>query len=100
VHIEVADCRPGVGWLPGRLGELVDRWQPVSVGYDAAGPALDVADVVQRSGQALSALKAREYAAACAGLLEAIVADPPLVRVRAASARWTRPPTTPPGALG
>ena len=81
-HIEVADCRPGVGWLPGRLGELVDRWHPIAVGYDAAGPALDVADVVGRSGQALSALKAREYAAACAGLLEGIVADPPAVRVR------------------
>ena len=81
-HIEVADCRPGVGWLPGRLGELVDRWRPISVGYDAAGPALDVADVISRSGQELTGLKARDYAAACAGLLEGMISEPPQVRVR------------------
>jgi len=50
--------------------------------YDAAGPALDVADVLTRAGLELTGLKAREYAAACAGLLEAIVADPPAVRIR------------------
>ena len=81
-HVEVADHRPGVGWLPQRLAELVERWRPISVAYDAAGPAIDVADVVTRGGLELSGLKAREYAAACAGLLEAVVADPPQVRYR------------------
>ena len=81
-HVEVADHRPGVGWLPGRLGELVERWQPLAVAYDEAGPALDVADVVRRAGLELVGLKAKEYAAACAGLLEALVADPPQVRYR------------------
>jgi len=81
-HIEVADQRPGVGWLPERLGELVERWRPRSVGFDAAGPALDVADVAERGGLELVGLKAREYAAACAGLLEGLVAEPPAVRVR------------------
>jgi hypothetical protein len=81
-HVEVADCRPGVGWLPGRLGELVERWQPRSVGYDAAGPALDVADAATRGGLELAGLNARDYAAACASLLEGLVADPPLVRYR------------------
>jgi hypothetical protein len=81
-HVEVADQRPGVGWLPERMRELINRWQPRSVGYDAAGPALDVADVLERAGAELVGLKAREYAAACAGLLEGLVADPPLVRYR------------------
>lgn len=81
-HVEVADCRPGVGWLPDRLRELADRHRPVSVAYDAAGPALDVADVLTRGGVDLVGLKAREYAAACAGLLEALVSDPPTVRYR------------------
>jgi hypothetical protein len=80
--IEVADTQPGVAWLPGRLAELVDRWQPKAIGYDAAGPALDVADVLTRAGFTLTDLKAREYAAACAGLLDALCADPPAVRVR------------------
>jgi hypothetical protein len=81
-HVEVADHRPGVGWLPERLGELAERWQPISVAYDAAGPALDVADVLIRSGSEPAGLKAREYTAACAGLLEALVAEPPKVRYR------------------
>jgi hypothetical protein len=81
-RLEVADCRPGVGWLPDRLDELVERWRPVAVGYDAAGPALDVADNLERRGLVLAGTKSREYAAACSGLLEALCADPPAVLVR------------------
>jgi hypothetical protein len=81
-HLEVADYRPGVGWLAERVPELVDRWRPAGVWYDAAGPALDVADVLQRSGLEVVGLKARDYAAACSGLLQAIIADPPGVRIR------------------
>jgi hypothetical protein len=81
-HVEVADHRPGVGWLVGRLEELVDRWQPRAVVYDAAGPALDVADAAGRAGLTVDGLKAREYAAACLGLLEALIADPPALRYR------------------
>ena len=81
-RLEVAAHEPGVGWLPERLAALRDRWAPLVVAYDEAGPALDVADVVRRGGVELVGLKAREYAAACAGLLEAIVADPPGLRYR------------------
>jgi phage terminase large subunit-like protein len=81
-HLEVAENLPGVAWLPDRMRELVDRWRPRAAGYDAAGPALDVADVLERGGLELEGLKAREYAAACSGLLEAIVVDPPAVRIR------------------
>ena len=81
-HMEVADQRPGTGWLPERLGELVERWRPLRVSFDEAGPALDVADVCRRAGLELEGLKAREYAAACAGLLEALTAEPPTARYR------------------
>jgi hypothetical protein len=81
-HVEVADQRPGVGWLVERLGELVGRWRPAAVVYDAAGPALDVADAATRAGLQVDGLKAREYAAACVGLLEGLVSDPPAVRYR------------------
>jgi hypothetical protein len=80
--VEVADCRPGVAWVAPRIAELVDRWRPRAIGYDAAGPALDVADVLERNGFGLVGLKAREYAAACAGLLDALTVDPPAVRIR------------------
>jgi hypothetical protein len=82
-QLEVADHRDGVGWLDGRMPELVTRWRPRAVGHDAAGPALDVADRLTRNGVDLAdGLKAREYAAACAGLLEALTADPPAIRIR------------------
>jgi hypothetical protein len=81
-HVEVADQRPGVGWLVPRLAELTARWQPRRVAYDAAGPALDVADAASRAGLTVDGLKARDYAAACLGLLEALVSDPPAVRYR------------------
>lgn len=81
-HLELADYRPGVGWLPERVGELIDRWEPRAFAYDAAGPAIDVADVLARAGVAVDGIKAREYAAACAGLLEAITSDPPGVKIR------------------
>jgi phage terminase large subunit-like protein len=71
-HIEVADYRPGVGWLMERLLELAGRWAPVIVAYDAAGPALDVADALERAGLELVGLKAREYATACAALLDGL----------------------------
>ena len=81
-HVEVADNRPGVGWLPERLGELADKWHPRAIGYDMAGPAIDVADVCQRAGLSVEGVKAREYAAACASFLEAVTAQPPTVRIR------------------
>jgi phage terminase large subunit-like protein len=81
-HVEVADWQPGVGWLPERMRALVERWRPLAVGYDAAGPALDVADVLTRAGAELAGVKAREYVAACAGLLEGLVAEPAKVRYR------------------
>jgi hypothetical protein len=82
-HLEVADRRDGAGWLVERIPELIEKWRPRATGHDAAGPALDIADALRRAGVDLGeGLKAREYAAACSGLLEAIVSDPPAVRVR------------------
>jgi hypothetical protein len=81
-HLEVSDWREGTGWLVAKLGELVDHWHPRQIAYDAAGPALDVADDATRAGLTVTPVKARDYAAACAGLLEALTADPPTVRYR------------------
>jgi phage terminase large subunit-like protein len=79
-HVEVADYRPGVAWLPERMTELREKWAPVAVAHDAAGPALDVADVLTRGGAELDGLKGHDYAAACAAFLEALVSG--TVRVR------------------
>jgi hypothetical protein len=68
--------------LAERAEELEDRWRPVAFAYDAAGPALDVADVLTRRGLELDGYGGKDYAAACSGLLAGITADPPAVRVR------------------
>ena len=72
LHCELVDSRPGTGWLAERLGDLVARWAPVGVGYDAAGPALDIADTLATAGLAVAPIRTRDWAAACAGWLAAI----------------------------
>ena len=72
-HIEVADHRPASSWVVDRLAELTDTWSPSSIGYDAAGPALDVADRATRAGLTVEPLNAREYATACATFLQEVI---------------------------
>jgi phage terminase large subunit-like protein len=81
-QVEVADHRPGVAWIVDRLVELVDRWRPRLVAYDAAGPAIDVADAAGRRGVTLAGLKARDYAGACAAFLEGLTTEPPTITYR------------------
>jgi hypothetical protein len=57
-----------------RLDELCGRYSSLCVAYDAAGPALDLADAARRRGLTLEGIGAKEYAAACAGLLSGLSA--------------------------
>lgn len=74
-RLDVIDARPGTGWLPERVREVVERNRPPAVGYDKAGPALDVAAelALDDLDAPLIPTSTQEYAAACAGLLRAIV---------------------------
>lgn len=74
IRVDVVDARPGAAWVAARIRELRERWRPVAIGVDAAGPALDVADELDRDGIELVRLKARDYAAACAGFLSDVLA--------------------------
>ena len=76
--VAILDHAAGTAWLVPRLLELVGRWSPPIVGYDRAGPALDLADELSRALHPIGGprsstpppdligLQAREYAAACA----------------------------------
>ena len=81
-YLEVADYRDGTAWLVERIPELLERWRPRAIGYGEGGPAPDIADQLARGGIVLAPLKAREWTAACSGLLEAICGDPPAIRIR------------------
>lgn len=81
-HIEIADRRDGTGWLAARMAELRDTWQPRRIGFDYAGPALDIADELSRNGIEAEPLKTKEYVAACASFLELLITEPPAIRIR------------------
>jgi hypothetical protein len=81
-RVEVAAVREGVAWLPDEWRRLTDTWRPRAGGYDRAGPALDIADVLTRAGYTLEGTDAAAYRAACAGMLDAITRDPAGVRIR------------------
>ena len=72
-YVEVVEHRPGVGWLPARLVELVSRWDPRAVGCNGAGPAgAQVGPVLAAFRDAgveleLRQLTSREYQQACGG---------------------------------
>lgn len=71
--VDVIDDRPGTGWLVERIEQLAARHRVDLVGYDAVGPALDIADQLQRRGKVkLHKTTLPEYAAACAGYLQAV----------------------------
>ncbi|MGH3672182.1 MAG: hypothetical protein ACRDSH_16370 [Pseudonocardiaceae bacterium] len=71
-HVEVIDRRSGTAWVPARLAELKQRWEPAAVMMDPAGPAgswlaelaeLDINPVL---------VNGREMAQACGSLYEAV----------------------------
>lgn len=79
-HVEVIEHRPGVGWVPKRLRELKERWNPVAVVIDPAGPAASVIadlEAVTAYGHAgeFEVIKpnVREAAQAAGDLYDAIV---------------------------
>lgn len=79
-YVEVIEHRQGVGWLPGRLVELVEKWRPLAVGCNGAGPAgAQVGPVLRAFADArldtnlLRQMNAGEYKQACGGFFTDVV---------------------------
>lgn len=72
IRTQVIDHQPGTSWVVPRFRELADRWRPAVMGYDRAGPAVDVADELERGGLDLVGLTGREFAVASVGFLAAL----------------------------
>lgn len=79
-YLEQIEHKDGVGWLPARLVELVEKWDPLFVAYNAAGPALEQVGSIQvafrEAGLSLDVLvplTAGEYRAACGALFSHVV---------------------------
>lgn len=72
VHGEVVDRRPGTGWVPGRLVELVQRWNPAAIVLDPSGPGGAWLPMLQEAGIDPLLVSGREMAQACGGWYEAV----------------------------
>jgi hypothetical protein len=79
-YVEVIEHREGVGWLPDRLCELVQKWSPQVVGVNGAGPAgAQVGPVLQAFYEAgipatlLHQVPMNDYKQACGGFFSAIL---------------------------
>ena len=79
-YVETVEHRQRVGWLADRLVELVQAHDPISVGYNAAGPALEQLGSVSVAFRAaglstdiLTPLGQAEYRAACGGFWSDVV---------------------------
>lgn len=83
-HLELVDRRPGTAWVPARLAELKERHNPIGIGLDGAGPAASLRADLKTVGIEppddpdspargdLTLLGARDVAAACGQILDAI----------------------------
>lgn len=71
-HGEIIERRPGTGWVPGRLVELIERWRPAAVVVDPSGPGGAWLPVLQESGIEPVLVSGREMAQACGGWYEAV----------------------------
>lgn len=79
-YVEEIDNNAGVGWLPARLVELVNTWDPIAVGCNGAGPAGgQVGPVLAAFSEAgidanlLHQLNALEYKQACGGFYTDVI---------------------------
>jgi hypothetical protein len=73
VVVEVVDRAPGTTWVADRVDELVARWDPVAVGWDAGGPAAALALEVPGG----VAVGTRDLAAASGSMHDALLAPRP-----------------------
>lgn len=72
LRVTVIDHHEGTSWVVGRLRELERRWRPQAVAFDPMGPAVDVADELERGGMTLRPVTTREYVTACASFMAGV----------------------------
>jgi hypothetical protein len=72
VQIEVVDHRPGTGWLPARLFELIERHQPEIVLCDPMGPAGSIVHLCEQADVQVELVSTGDYAKAFGAFHDAV----------------------------
>jgi hypothetical protein len=74
-HVEIQECRPGTGWVVGRLVEMVERGNPEVVVCDATGPASSLLVALKEAGVTVETVNSTEHGQACGRLIDMIEDD-------------------------
>lgn len=71
LQVEVAEYRRGSAWVPDRLAQLAEQYDPCAVVLDPGSPAGSLAAPVKALGVDLTLLGVRELGAACGAFFDA-----------------------------
>lgn len=71
-HVELVDHLKGTARATERLVELVQRWNPVAVALDPAGPAGSLLADLERAGVTVTLVGSRDHASACGAIYDAV----------------------------
>jgi hypothetical protein len=81
-YVEVIEDRDGAAWVPARMVELVQKWDPIAVGWNNNGAAADQSPALLEAFRAanldadiLHPVNAQEYKQACGAFYTDVVED-------------------------
>ncbi len=72
-HLELVDHLPGTGRAVARIIELRNKWSPVAIALDPAGPAGELLADLESAGLTIKSASAREHGQACGALYSSVV---------------------------
>lgn len=72
-HVELVENRLGTAWVVDRVIQLVQRWAPLSVRIDPAGPVGSLLPPLVEAGVPVVSVGAREYGQACGAFFDAVM---------------------------
>lgn len=87
-HGELIDHRPGLAWVPARMGDLVERHRPAAVVVDPLGPGGSLTEDVRREFMRRNLtievieVTSHDYAASCGQLFDSVCGERPTLRHR------------------
>lgn len=70
------DSLPGTAWIPDRVKELVESWNPCAVVIDGHSAAASLITTIEGLGVDVVTSNATDLAKACGAMYDAIMADP------------------------
>ena len=73
--LQPVESNRGTGWVPGRVAELVAKWQPVGVALRHGSPGLSLRSTLAEAGVEATVVGQSEMGAACGRLVDLVEDD-------------------------